>query len=135
MDKNFAKKMHYKAEHVLIFPWQLDRTLKYVPGRKYDRAGTTEGSRKSRRLHLREERVNGVPSSFKKLDFFLREKKMDMADFVRETCEKDFEKVVEEMDVDGEVEDELEIVPETGVGRSDDEEEFSDGDNDNYDSD
>ena len=60
---------------------------------------------------------------------------MDMTDFVRETCEKDFENVVEEMDVDGEVEDELEIGPETGVGLSDDEEEFSDGDNDNYDSD
>ena len=115
----------------------MDRTLKYVPGRKYDRVGTKEGSRKPKCLHLREGRVNGVPSSFKKLDFFLREKKMDMTDFVRETCEEDFEKevkevVLEEMDVDEE--DDCEIGPEQEVGLSDDEEEFSDGGEDDFDS-
>ena len=55
---------------------------------------------------------------------------MDMTDFVRETCEKDFEKevkevVLEEMDVDEE--DDREMGPEQEVGLSDDEEEFSDG--------
>ena len=62
---------------------------------------------------------------------------MDMTDFVRETCEKDFEKevkevVLEEMDVDEE--DDREIGPEQEVGLSDDEEEFSDGGEDDFDS-
>ena len=62
---------------------------------------------------------------------------MDMTDFVRETCEKDFEKevkevVLEEMDVDEE--DDREMGPEQEVGLSDDEEEFSDGGEDDFDS-
>ena len=78
---------------------------------------------------LREERVEGVPSSFKKLNLFLRVRKRDLADYVAETCERRFEgtvdmgeKVVEDaMEIDDEVEDTQEMDPEMEIEPSDDE--------------
>ena len=52
---------------------------------------------------LREERVDGVPTSFKKLNLFLRVRKRDLADYVSETCERRFEGTIDmgEEEVEG----------------------------------
>ena len=94
--------------------------------------------RKGPRGSLREERVEGVPSSFKKLNLFLRVRKRDLADYVTETCERRFEgamdigdEVVEEvvedaMEIVSGEEDTLEMGPEVEMGPSDIDDEYSD---------
>ena len=106
--------------------------MKYVPGRKYE---VTLGKKKGRVGGLREERISGIPLSFQRLDSFLKDKRRDLKDFVRETCEHIAENagVVPGETNDGE--EELEIGPEMELGDSGDEEEFSDGSDENNDSD
>ena len=83
---------------------------------------------------LREERIEGVPSSFKKLNLFLRVRKRDLADYVRETCERRFEgamdiEVVEDaLEVASDAEN-IEMGPELELVPSDDDE-YSDEEND-----
>ena len=86
---------------------------------------------------LREERIEGVPSSFKKLNLFLRVRKRDLADYVRETCERRFEgamdiEVVEDAMEVASVAEDTEMGPELELGPSDDDNEYSD---EEYDSD
>ena len=77
---------------------------------------------------LREERVDGVPTSFKKLNLFLRVRKRDLADYVSETCERRFEGTIDmgeeevEDPMDMDYEDTLEMGPEMEIEPSDDEE-------------
>ena len=104
--------------------------MKYVPGRKYE---VTLGKKKGRVCGLREERISGIPHSFQRLDSFLKDKRRDLKDYVRETCEhvgKDASMVPGEVS-----EGELEVGPEMELGDSGDEEEFSDGSDENNDSD
>ena len=90
--------------------------------------------RKETPCGLREERIEGVPSSFKKLNLFLRVRKRDLADYVTETCERRFEgamdiggEVVEhDMEIDTGEEDTLEMGPEVEMGPSDNDDEYSD---------
>ena len=90
--------------------------------------------RKGTPCGLREQRIEGVPSSFKKLNMFLRVRKRDLSDYVRETCERRFEGamdigvgVVDEdaMEVDIAAED-IEMGPEVELGASDIDDEYSD---------
>ena len=104
--------------------------MKYVPGRKHE---VTLGKRKGKVGGLREERISGIPHSFQKLDSFLKDKRRDLEDYVRETCEHGAKDGLKLDDVD-DVE-ELEVGPELELGNSGDEEEFSDGSGDNNDSD
>ena len=57
--------------------------MKYVPGRKLE---VTTG-KKGKAICLREERISGIPHSFKRLDSFLKDKRRDLKDYVRETSE------------------------------------------------
>ena len=113
--------------------------MRYMPGRKYERATESKRKTKSSISHLREKRIGGVPSSFRKLNFFLKERVLDMTDFVRETCEKKFEEEAEmvgdlpedEMDIEDDGEEvELELQHDQLLGPSEDDEEYSDGDQD-----
>ena len=100
--------------------------MKYVPGRKLE---VTTG-KKGKAICLREERISGVPHSFKRLDSFLKDKRRDLKDYVRETSEYGAKKVDREVDVDNVEGDQLEVGPEMELGDSDDEEEFSDSNED-----
>ena len=81
---------------------QVKSTLQYVPGRKYD----VKVSKKVR--YLREERVDGRPQSFKKLDEWLIDRRLELADFLRATSVVVQEQLGEEGDVDTDVDGEEE---------------------------
>ena len=59
--------------------------MRYEPGRKYVKGEARKGKASG---YLREERVEGVPVSFKKLKNFIKERKRDLALFVNATTEK-----------------------------------------------
>ena len=99
--------------------------MKYVPGRKLE---VTTG-KKGKAICLREERISGIPHSFKRLDSFLKDKRRDLKDYVRETSEYGAKKVGGD-NVDNVVGEQLEVGPEMELGDSDDEEELSDGNED-----
>ena len=103
--------------------------MKYVPGRKYK---VTLGKKKGKVIGLREERISGIPLSFQRLDSFLKDKRRDLKNYVRETCEHGAKDAGLKP---GEVndEEELEVEPEMELGHSGDEEEFSDGSGDDSD--
>ena len=117
--------------------------MSYVPGRKYTKEDSGKGKRK-RLGYLREERVNGVPVSFNKLNSFLKEKKRDLALFVKATTEKCKCGNESESPVAMEVDDggfEVGLVEEADMGpvevlaNSEDEEYFTDIGDDEGDSD
>ena len=102
---------------------QAEQTLAYVPGRKYVVKTTQKVS------YLKEERVNNKPVSLSKLDVWLRARKVDLGDYVRDMEEK--EAPLEAMSVGNAAEDgDLEMVGEQGLAESDDEELLSDEDED-----
>ena len=74
-----------------------------MPGRLYEKKGPTKVA------YLREERDGGVPQSFARLDLFLKERRVELGDFLADTTEvaasEGRQAVVEPMDID-EVEDE-----------------------------
>ena len=76
---------------------QVKSTLQYEPGRKYE----VKVGKKVK--YLREERIGGRPESFKKLDEWLVDRRLELADFLRATSEA---AVVEERVVSGEEEEE-----------------------------
>ena len=120
--------------------------MSYEPGRKYTKEDTGKGKRK-RLGYLREERVNGVPVSFNKLNSFLKEKKRDLALFVKATTEKckcgneSESPVAMEVDDGGDGGFEVGLVEEADMGpvevlaNSEDEEYFTDIGDDEGDSD
>ena len=57
--------------------------MRYVPGRLYEK------EKRTRKGYLREERVENVPVSFKKLNSFLKERRRDIKHFVQETTEEE----------------------------------------------
>ena len=97
--------------------------MKYVPGRKYE----VNLGKKGKVGGLREERIAGIPHSFQRLDSFLKDKRRDLKDYVRETCEHGAKvNTGTEADEDIEEREQLEVGPEMGLGDSGDEEEFGD---------
>ena len=110
--------------------------MKYIPGRKHKVAGGKKGKVGG----LREERISGIPHSFERLDSFLKDKRRDLKDYVRETCEIGAKDAGFEPG-EGNAEDrELEVAedvvgPDMELGDSDDEEEFSDASEEDIDSD
>ena len=74
-----------------------------MPGRVYEKKGPTKVA------YLREEREGGVPQSFARLDLFLKERRVELEDFLADTTEvaasEGRQVVAEPMDID-EVEDE-----------------------------
>ena len=78
---------------------QVKSTLQYEPGRKYE----VKVGKKVK--YLREERIGGRPESFKKLDEWLVDRRLELADFLRATSEA---AVVEERVVAADVEREEE---------------------------
>ena len=114
--------------------------LKYVPGRRCE----GKEALKSKGSYLREERVNMKPSSFDKLEDFLKERRRHLTTYIRETREVEVGGQ-EEVDVGGQeevvAEDELGDDEDLEMGRaeqlahSEDEEIFSDGLEDDEDSD
>ena len=120
--------------------------MRYEPGRKYVKGDPRKGKASG---YLREERVEGVPVSFKKLKNFIKEKKRDLALFVNATTEKckcdslglpvAMEVDAEEGGVVGLVVDLVVAVDDIGpaevLGNSDDEEYFTDDVEDEGDSD
>ena len=101
--------------------------MKYVPGRKYE----VKLGKKGKVGGLREERVSGIPQSFQRLDAFLKDKRRNLKDYVRETCEYGTREVEDGMEVDEDDEEQLEVGPEMELGESAAEEEFSDGSDEN----
>ena len=73
-----------------------------MPGRVYEKKGPKKVA------YLREEREGGVPKSFSRLDLFLKERRVELEDFLADTTEvaapESRHDVVELMDI-GEVED------------------------------
>ena len=117
--------------------------MRYEPGRKYVKGEARKGKASG---YLREERVEGVPVSFKKLKNFVKERKRDLALFVNATTEKckcDSLGLPVAMEVDveegGDGQDRLiaeEDIDDSDVlGNSDDEEYFTDDVEDEGDSD
>ena len=82
--------------------FQDKHTLRYVPGRLYEKTGVKKAA------YLREEREGAVPrpKSFSSLDIFLKERRLELADFLAETTEvaqpMGKQVVEEDMEVDGE---------------------------------
>ena len=108
---------------------QAAHTLRYVPGRLYEK------EKKTGKGYLREERVQNVPVSFKKLNSFLKVKRRDLKIFVQETTEKEAGKPVGGASVDDDATDEADDEAdddeaaegsECEPGNSDDEELFDD---------
>ena len=94
------------------------QTLEYVSGRVYEKKGPTKVA------YLREEREGGVPKSFSRLDLFLKERRVELGDFLAETTEvagpQSGHASPEPMEVD-EAEDEEEQGPEGHLDESVDE--------------
>ena len=61
--------------------FQVKHTLEYVPGRVYEKKGPKKVA------YLREEREGGVPKSFSRLDLFLKERRVELEDFLADTTE------------------------------------------------
>ena len=114
--------------------------MRYEPGRRYVKAGLKKGKAQG---YLREERIEGVPASFRKLNSFIKERKRDLALFVNATTEKckcgseDGVGLPVAMEVEVEEEDivDPQNIGPTGHGNSDDEEYYTDDVEDEGDSD
>ena len=98
----------------------MDHTLRYVKGRTYEK--------KDSKKYLPEDREDGVPVSFARLDLFLKERRLELCDFVKATEEKEREgggaylpKGDVEPDEPVDPED-LEVGPEDVIEESEDEE-------------
>ena len=98
---------------------QEDKTFEYQPGRKYEK--------QTKKRFLREERVNGVPHSMKKLNKWIKEKRRDLTDHVKETEDKPTGAWPIEEGGEDDGDRHLEVGP-VGTCLSEDEEIFSDED-------
>ena len=97
--------------------------MEYVPGRKY------VVKSKERVSYLREERVNGKPISLINMERWLRARKVDLGDHVRDMEEKAALAGDPAVPVDADDGDlDLEMGAKDGLGLSSDEEVYSDGD-------
>ena len=117
-----------------ILKLQEKHTLQYVAGRRYEKTDSKK--------YLREDRDRGVPSSFAKLNMFLKERRLEICDFVGATEETERRGGGAHLPnlpngavlPDQPLEEDLEVGPEDVIGDSADEEEIIDGEDDGNDS-
>ena len=103
-----------------------------MPGRLY------EIKVSSKVKYLREERDRGVPRSFSKLEMFLKERRLELQDFLDDTTEvaaspgdaMETEDIETEVDGDGDGDGDLEEGPEDHLDDSADEDYSDDGEED-----
>ena len=97
------------------------RTLSTMNQEVYEKKGPTKVA------YLREERVARVPKSFSKLDLFLKERRVELEDFLLETTEVAAPEGRQHMDepMEGEAED-SEVEAEDSEGEMGSEEHFGD---------